>query len=99
MIEFRDTFSRPPCPLVQPSMQNAAEEILQVPDFGKNFCPPIYPLGDQQCRQNNPSSLLSIHSLLYMPSLSPPSFSSQTVIDCKPLTVQQMISLLIGLIA
>ncbi|KAJ0765700.1 putative UHRF1-binding protein [Helianthus annuus] len=84
---LRDTFSRPPCPLVQPSMQNAAEEILQVPDFGKNFCPPIYPLGDQQCRQNNPSSLLSIHSLLYMPSLSPPSFSSQTVIDCKPLTI------------
>ncbi|KAI7737695.1 hypothetical protein M8C21_011867, partial [Ambrosia artemisiifolia] len=53
----------------------------------KNFCPPIYPLGDQQCRQNNPSSLLSIHSLLHMPSLSPPSFTSQTVIDCKPLTI------------
>ncbi|KAK9072288.1 hypothetical protein SSX86_008721 [Deinandra increscens subsp. villosa] len=84
---LRDTFSRPPCALVQPSVQNAAEEILQIPDFGKNFCPPIYPLADQQCRQNNHSSLLSIHSLLYMPSLSPPSLSSQTVIDCKPLTI------------
>ncbi|KAI3717883.1 hypothetical protein L1987_69791 [Smallanthus sonchifolius] len=84
---LRDTFSHPPCPLVQPSMQDAAGEIPQIPDFGKNFCPPIYPLGDQQSRQNSPSSLLSIHSLLFMPSLSPPSFSSQTVIDCKPLTI------------
>ncbi|XP_076918035.1 uncharacterized protein LOC143578293 [Bidens hawaiensis] len=84
---LRDTYSRPPCPLVQPSMQNAPEEILQTPDFGKNFCPPIYPLGDQQCRLNNSMSLLSIHSLLFMPSLAPPSFSSQTVINCKPLTI------------
>ncbi|KAL8226492.1 hypothetical protein R6Q57_016324 [Mikania cordata] len=84
---LRDTFSHPPCPLVQPSMQNAAEEMLQIPDFGKNFCPPIYPSGDQQCRQSCSFSLLSIHSLLFMPSLSPPSCSSQTVFDCKPLMI------------
>nr|GEV74475.1 hypothetical protein [Tanacetum cinerariifolium] len=84
---LRDTFSQPPCPLVQPSMQDTAEEHLQIPDFGKNFCPPIYPLGDQQWRPNESVPLISLHSLQFMPSLAPPSLSSQTVIDCKPLMI------------
>ncbi|XP_071692134.1 uncharacterized protein [Rutidosis leptorrhynchoides] len=84
---LRDTFASPPCPLVQPSMQDVAEEYLQIPDFGKNFCPPIYPLGDQQWRVDNRVPLMSLHSLRFMPSLAPPSFSSQTVIDCKPLMI------------
>ncbi|XP_024976311.1 uncharacterized protein LOC112514213 [Cynara cardunculus var. scolymus] len=84
---LRDGFSRPPCPLVQPSMQDAAEELLHIPDFGKNFCPPIYPLGDKQWRLNDRVPLISLHCLRFMPSLSPPSFTSQTVIDCKPLTI------------
>ncbi|KAJ0869759.1 putative UHRF1-binding protein [Helianthus annuus] len=84
---LRDTFSSPPCALVQPSMQDAAEEPLHVPDFGKNFCPPIYPLGDQQWRLNDHAPLISLHSLQFIPAPTPPSFSSQTVIDCQPLMI------------
>ncbi|KAK1440012.1 hypothetical protein QVD17_05837 [Tagetes erecta] len=84
---LRDTFSSPPCALVQPSMQDAAEEPLHIPDFGKNFCPPIYPLGDQQWKLNDHAPLISLHSLQYIPSPTPPSFSSQTVIDCQPLMI------------
>ncbi|KAJ9568087.1 hypothetical protein OSB04_004053 [Centaurea solstitialis] len=84
---LRDGFSRPPCPLVQPLMKDTREELLHVPDFGKNFCPPIYPLGDQQWRLDDRVPLMSLHSVRFMPSLSPPSFTSQTVIDCKPLLI------------
>ncbi|KAI7747150.1 hypothetical protein M8C21_033329, partial [Ambrosia artemisiifolia] len=84
---LRDTFSSPPCALVQPSMQDAAEEPLLIPDFGKNFCPPIYPLGDQQWKLNDHAPLISLHSLQFIPSPTPPSFSSQTVIDCQPLMI------------
>jgi hypothetical protein len=31
---LRDTFSRPPCTLIQPSMQAVSQEPLPVPDFG-----------------------------------------------------------------
>ncbi|CAI9261166.1 unnamed protein product [Lactuca saligna] len=85
---LRDTFSRPPCPLVQPSMQDAADEPLHIPDFGKNFCPPIYPLGDQQPpTQDDRVPLMSLHCLKFMPFLPPPEISSHTVIECKPLTI------------
>ncbi|KAI3675525.1 hypothetical protein L1987_85115 [Smallanthus sonchifolius] len=84
---LRDTFSSPPCALVQPSMQDAAEEPLNIPDFGKNFCSPIYPLGDQQWKLNDHAPLISLHSLQFIPSPTPPSFSSQTVIDCQPLMI------------
>nr|XP_043620490.1 uncharacterized protein LOC122592352 [Erigeron canadensis] len=84
---LRDTSSRPPCALVQPSMQDAADEPLQIPDFGKNFCPPIYPLGDQQWKLSERAPLMSLHCLQFMPSPSPPSFSSQTVVDCQPLMI------------
>lgn len=32
-MNFRDTFMRPPCTLVQPSMQAVATD-LHIPDFG-----------------------------------------------------------------
>ncbi|XP_058767551.1 zinc finger CCCH domain-containing protein 53-like [Vicia villosa] len=47
-IEKRDTFSSPPCTLVQPSMQVVSGDAFDVPEFAKSFCPPIYPLGEQQ---------------------------------------------------
>ncbi|KAL4554897.1 hypothetical protein LXL04_037506 [Taraxacum kok-saghyz] len=84
---LRDTSSRPPCALVQPSMQDASEEPLHIPDFGKNFCPPIYPLGDHQWKLSDRVPLISLHCLQYMPSPTPPSFSTQTVIDCQPLMI------------
>ncbi|KAI3688558.1 hypothetical protein L2E82_46208 [Cichorium intybus] len=84
---LRDTFTRPPCPLVQPSIHDASDEPLHIPDFGKNFCPPIYPLGDQLWRQNDRVPLISLHCLKFMPFLPPPAISSHTVIDCRPLTI------------
>lgn len=32
--ECRDTFSRPPCTLVQPSMQSVTKDLLHIPEFG-----------------------------------------------------------------
>lgn len=84
---LRDTFSHPPCTLVQPSMQAAAKEFPHVPEFGKNFCPAIYPLGDQMWKQNEFAPLICLHSLQMKPSPPPPSFASQTVIDCQPLMI------------
>ncbi|CAK9150289.1 unnamed protein product [Ilex paraguariensis] len=84
---LRDTFSRPPCTLVQPSMQAATVEALHIPDFGENFCPPIYPLGDQQWKSNEGVPLICLHSFQFKPSPAPPSFASQTVIDCQPLMI------------
>lgn len=115
-IMFRDTFSRPPCTLVQPSMQDASVDDAHVPDFGilltlshhayccimrtpfdiehcllypaKNFCPPIYPLGDQQWQSNCSDPLIRLYCLQLVPSPSPPTFASRTVIDCRPLMVR-----------
>ncbi|XP_068310043.1 uncharacterized protein [Pyrus communis] len=84
---LRDTFSRPPCTLVQPSMHAVSEEPLHVPDFGKNFCPPIYPLGDQEWQPIKGVPFLCLHSLQIKPSPVPPSFASQTVINCQPLMI------------
>ncbi|BBH01914.1 hypothetical protein Prudu_012322 [Prunus dulcis] len=83
----RDTYSRPPCTLVQPSMRAVSEEPLHVPDFGKNFSPPIYPLGDQEWQLNKGVPFLCLHSLQIKPSPVPPSFASQTVINCQPLMI------------
>ncbi|XP_050139796.1 uncharacterized protein LOC126615915 [Malus sylvestris] len=86
-ITCRDTFSRPPCTLVQPSMHAVSEKPLHVPDFGKNFCPPIYPLGDQEWQLIKGVPFLCLHSLQIKPSPIPPSFASQTVINCQPLMI------------
>ncbi|XVE80292.1 hypothetical protein DITRI_Ditri14bG0128300 [Diplodiscus trichospermus] len=84
---LRDTFSRPPCTLVQPSMEAVPDSCLDIPDFGKNFCPPIYPLGEQQWQLTVGVPLICLHSLQVKPSPVPPSFASQTVIGCQPLMI------------
>lgn len=84
---LRDTFSHPPCTLVQPPMNDATDDFLHIPDFGKNFCPPIYPLGDHFWKLNEGVPLINLHSLQLKPSPAPPSFASQTVIECQPLMI------------
>ncbi|XP_073008978.1 uncharacterized protein [Typha latifolia] len=84
---LRDTFSHPPCTLVQPSMQAVTQESLHVPKFGENFCPPIYPLGNQQLQFDVGVPLICLHSLQINPSPCPPKFASQTVINCQPLLI------------
>ncbi|KAK6946843.1 Vacuolar protein sorting-associated protein 13-like, N-terminal domain [Dillenia turbinata] len=84
---LRDTFSHPPCTLVQPSMHNAAKDFGNIPYFAKNFSPPIYPLGNQQWQLNNGVPLICLHSLQFNPSPAPPTLASQTVIECQPLMV------------
>ncbi|KAL5548246.1 hypothetical protein UlMin_003477 [Ulmus minor] len=84
---LRDTFSRPPCTLVQPSMQATKDDPLLIPEFAKNFCPPIYPLGNQHWQLNECVPLLCLHSLQIKPSPLPPSFATQTVINCEPLMI------------
>ncbi|KAG4161538.1 hypothetical protein ERO13_D01G060900v2 [Gossypium hirsutum] len=84
---LRDTFSRPPCTLVQPSMEAVTDSCLRIPNFGKDFCPPIYPLAEQQWQLTVGVPLIALHSLQVKPSPLPPSFASQTVIDCQPLMI------------
>ncbi|GLT72538.1 hypothetical protein SLA2020_444640 [Shorea laevis] len=84
---LRDTFSRPPCTLVQPSMEAVTDSCVNIPDFGKNFCPPIYPLGEQKWQLIMGVPLICIHTLQVKPSPFPPSFASQTVIECQPLMI------------
>ncbi|XP_012443543.1 uncharacterized protein LOC105768260 [Gossypium raimondii] len=84
---LRDTFSRPPCTLVQPSMKAVTDSHLLTPKFGENFCPPIYPLGKQEWQLPVGVPLISLHSLQVKPSPPPPSFASRTVISCQPLMI------------
>ncbi|KAJ4726148.1 UHRF1-binding protein 1-like [Melia azedarach] len=84
---LRDTFSRPPCTLVQPSMQAVSENLVHIPDFAKDFCPVIYPLGDQQWQLRKDVPLICLHTLQVKPSPAPPAFASQTVISCQPLMI------------
>ncbi|XP_058756498.1 uncharacterized protein LOC131629740 isoform X1 [Vicia villosa] len=84
---LRDTFSSPPCTLVQPSMQAVSGDAFDVPEFAKDFCPLIYPLGEQQWQLTGSSPLICLHALQIIPSPLPPSFASQTVIDCQPLMI------------
>ncbi|PKA53533.1 hypothetical protein AXF42_Ash009029 [Apostasia shenzhenica] len=84
---LRDTFVSPPCTLFQPSMQAITEEPLQIPDFGKNFSPPIYPFEDKVMKFSIGVPLISLCSLQINPSPAPPTFASQTVIDCQPLMI------------
>ncbi|KAH1143019.1 hypothetical protein GLYMA_12G135700v4 [Glycine max] len=84
---LRDTFSFPPSTLVQPSMQSVTGDAFQVPAFARSFCPPIYPLGEQQWLSIVGTPLICLHSIQIVPSPLPPSFASQTVIDCQPLMI------------
>ncbi|XP_061341796.1 uncharacterized protein LOC133288116 isoform X1 [Gastrolobium bilobum] len=84
---LRDTFSSPPCTLVQPSMQAVSRDAFLVPEFARSFCPPIYPLQEQQWQLIEGTPLICLHALQIMPSPLPPSFASQTVIDCQPLMI------------
>ncbi|OAY74949.1 UHRF1-binding protein 1 [Ananas comosus] len=101
---LRDTFSHPPCTLIQPSMQAIADESLIVPKFGahldliinfmadllvhsENFCPPIYPFGNQQLQFDVGVPLICLHSLQINPAPLPPKFATQTVISCQPLMI------------
>ncbi|XP_028807726.1 uncharacterized protein LOC114762416 isoform X3 [Neltuma alba] len=84
---LRDTFSRHPCTLVQPSMHAMTREAFNVPEFARSFCPPIYPLGEQKWQQIECTPLICLHSLQIKPSPLPPAFASQTVIDCQPLMI------------
>ncbi|MBA0580266.1 hypothetical protein Gorai_022494, partial [Gossypium raimondii] len=52
-----------------------------------DFCPPIYPLAEQQWQLTVGVPLIALHSLQVKPSPLPPSFASQTVIDCQPLMI------------
>ncbi|KAH7544301.1 hypothetical protein JRO89_XS15G0144500 [Xanthoceras sorbifolium] len=85
---LRDTFSRPPCTLVQPSMLAVMEDLVDIPPFAKEFSPVIYPLGEQQWQLSNGVPLVCLHSLQVKPSPAPPFFASQTVISCQPLMIQ-----------
>ncbi|XP_031379803.1 uncharacterized protein LOC116194995 isoform X1 [Punica granatum] len=84
---LRDTFSRPPCTLVQPSMLSSANESPKIPEFAKNFCPPIYPLGEADWQKIVGVPLITLHSLQVKPSPVPPSFASETFINCQPLMI------------
>ncbi|KAG8043594.1 hypothetical protein GUJ93_ZPchr0458g22720 [Zizania palustris] len=84
---LRDTFSRPPCTLIQPSMHSVPQEPPPVPDFGQNFCPPIYPFGNQLLDLMPGTPLFSLYCLQLTPSPLPPKFASKTVITCEPLMV------------
>jgi hypothetical protein len=68
-------------------MQAVSQEPLPVPDFGQNFCPPIYPFGNQLLEFAAGVPLFSLYCLQITPSPSPPKFASKTVITCQPLTV------------
>ncbi|KAJ4792235.1 amino-terminal region of chorein [Rhynchospora pubera] len=84
---LRDTFSRPPCTLIQPSMTASTTESPPVPEFGQNFCPPIYPLENQLLQFGVEVPLICLYSLQINPSPLPPKFASQSVITCQPLMI------------
>ncbi|TKY48983.1 UHRF1-binding protein [Spatholobus suberectus] len=84
---LRDTFCSPPCILVQPSMQAVSRDAFRVPEFARSFCPPIYPLQEQEWQLIDGTPLICLHALKIMPSPLPPSFASETVIDCQPLMI------------
>ncbi|GKV45800.1 hypothetical protein SLEP1_g52844 [Rubroshorea leprosula] len=66
-------------------MEAVTDSCVNIPDFGKNFCPPIYPVGEQKWQLIMGDPLICIHSLQVKPSPFPASFASQTVIECQPL--------------
>jgi len=61
----------------------------------RSFCPSIYPLGEQQWQSIVGTPLVCLHSVVIVPSPLPPSFASQTVIDCQPLMVRGFVQVLL----
>ncbi|KAE8732178.1 2-oxoglutarate-dependent dioxygenase [Hibiscus syriacus] len=68
-------------------MKILADSQLHIPEFGENFCPPIYPLDKQKWQVPVGVPLICLHSVQIKPSPLPPSSASQTVIDCQPLMI------------
>ncbi|GLT50333.1 hypothetical protein SLA2020_238250 [Shorea laevis] len=68
-------------------MEAVTDSCVNIPDLGKNFYPPIYPLGEHKWQLIMGVPLIRIHSLQVKPSPFPPSFASQTVIECQPLMI------------
>ncbi|KAJ7981617.1 UHRF1-binding protein 1-like [Quillaja saponaria] len=66
---------------------SVTKDVMHIPDFATSFCPPIYPLGEQQWQLIEGTPLVCLHSLQIKPSPVPTSFASQTVIDCQPLMI------------
>uniref|UniRef100_A0A7N0V5U2 Chorein N-terminal domain-containing protein n=2 Tax=Kalanchoe fedtschenkoi TaxID=63787 RepID=A0A7N0V5U2_KALFE len=86
---LRDTFTQPLCTLIQPAIE--ASESVRQPFFGlgQDFCPPIYPLGLQpwQLIVMEGIPLIYIRSLQIKPSPVPPTYASESFIDCQPLMI------------
>lgn len=53
----------------------------------KNFCPPIYPLREADWQKIMGVPLISLYALQVKPSPTPPSFASETFINCQPIMV------------
>ncbi|XWS24882.1 hypothetical protein CRYUN_Cryun27aG0023200 [Craigia yunnanensis] len=84
----RDTFSRPPCTLLQPSMKAVADSCLHLPNFGKNFCPPIYPLDSSSGRILFEDIFLLSDGIVVNPgSILPDSSVNSLVFTLKELDV------------
>ncbi|XP_057859236.2 uncharacterized protein LOC131068046 isoform X2 [Cryptomeria japonica] len=85
---LRDAFLRPPCTLVQPSMEHASTESLPVPIFAtKRLWPSIYPLEPQSWQKVDTVPMICLHSLQTNPSPAPPALASQTVVQCQPIKI------------
>eukprot|EP01018_Ginkgo_biloba_P011380 Gb_29280 [translate_table: standard] len=85
---LRDTFSRPPCTLVQPLMQHGSNEPLPVPKFAsERLWPKIYPLKAQCWQKYEGVPMICMYSLQINPSPTPPAFASQTVVQCHPVKI------------
>ncbi|KAH9323271.1 hypothetical protein KI387_017910, partial [Taxus chinensis] len=85
---LRDTFSRPPCTLVQPSLEHDSTESPLVPQFAsERLWPKIYPLEAQSWQTFESVPMVCLHSLQINPSPAPPALASQTVVQCQPIRI------------
>jgi hypothetical protein len=57
---------------------------------GQNFCPPIYPFGNQLLDFVVGVPLFSLYCLQTTPSPSPPKFASKAVITCQSIMVRRL---------
>ncbi|CAJ1978727.1 unnamed protein product [Sphenostylis stenocarpa] len=61
--------------------------VETVAEISRSFCPSIYPLKEQQWQSIVGTPLICLHSIQIVPSPLPPSFASETVIDCQHLMI------------